>query len=66
MATTTIGSFPQTPEVRKSRQDFKKGEISYETYEKDMKTYIDDCIAFQEECGLEVLVHGEPESYNFV
>ncbi len=66
LATTTIGSFPQTPEVRKSRQDFKKGEISYETYEKDMKVYIDDCIAFQEECGLEVLVHGEPERNDMV
>lgn len=66
LATTTIGSFPQTPEIRKSRRDFKKGEISYETYEKDMKTYIDDCIAFQEECGLEVLVHGEPERNDMV
>ena len=66
LATTTIGSFPQTPEIRKSRRDFKKGEISYETYEKDMKTYIDECIAFQEECGLEVLVHGEPERNDMV
>jgi len=66
LATTTIGSFPQTPEIRKSRRDFKKGEISYETYEKDMKKYIDDCIAFQEECGLEVLVHGEPERNDMV
>jgi 5-methyltetrahydropteroyltriglutamate--homocysteine methyltransferase len=66
LATTTIGSFPQTPEVRKSRQDFKKGEISYETYEKEMKAYIDDCIAFQEECGLEILVHGEPERNDMV
>ncbi|RXK13311.1 5-methyltetrahydropteroyltriglutamate--homocysteine S-methyltransferase [Halarcobacter mediterraneus] len=66
LATTTIGSFPQTPEVRKSRRDFKKGEISYETYEKDMKTYIDYCIAFQEECGIEVLVHGEPERNDMV
>ncbi|XOB62694.1 5-methyltetrahydropteroyltriglutamate--homocysteine S-methyltransferase [Campylobacterota bacterium DY0563] len=66
LATTTIGSFPQTPEVRKSRRDFKKGEISKETYLKDMKEYIDDCIAFQEECGLEVLVHGEPERNDMV
>ncbi len=66
LATTTIGSFPQTPEIRKSRRDFKKGEISYETYEKDMKTYIDYCIDFQEECGIEVLVHGEPERNDMV
>jgi len=66
LATTTIGSFPQTPEIRKSRRDFKKGEISYERYEKDMKSYIDDCIAFQEECGIEVLVHGEPERNDMV
>lgn len=66
LATTTIGSFPQTPEVRKSRRDFKKGEISKEQYEQDMKQYIDDCIAFQEECGIEVLVHGEPERNDMV
>ncbi len=66
LATTTIGSFPQTPEVRKSRRDFKKAEISKEQYEKDMKQYIDDCIAFQEECGIEVLVHGEPERNDMV
>ncbi len=66
LATTTIGSFPQTPEVRKSRQEFKKGQISKEAYEKDMKSYIDHCIEFQEECGLEVLVHGEPERNDMV
>ncbi len=66
LATTTIGSFPQTPEVRRSRQEFKKGEISKEAYENDMKKYIDDCVAFQEECGLEVLVHGEPERNDMV
>ncbi|XPV68105.1 MAG: 5-methyltetrahydropteroyltriglutamate--homocysteine S-methyltransferase [Halarcobacter sp.] len=66
LATTTIGSFPQTLEVRKSRRDYKNKEISYESYEKDMKNYIDDCIAFQEECGLEVLVHGEPERNDMV
>ena len=66
LATTTIGSFPQTSEVRKSRRDFKRGKISKEQYEKDMKQYIDDCIKFQEECGLEVLVHGEPERNDMV
>ncbi len=66
LATTTIGSFPQTPEVRKARRDFKSGAITKETYEWKMKTYINDCIAFQEECGLEVLVHGEPERNDMV
>ena len=66
LATTTIGSFPQTPEVREARRDFKKGELSQESYEAKMKTYIDECIAFQEECGIEVLVHGEPERNDMV
>ena len=66
LATTTIGSFPQTPDVRKARADFKKGAISKELYEKEMKAYIDMCIAFQEECGLEILVHGEPERNDMV
>lgn len=66
LATTTIGSFPQTSEVRKARADFKKSAISKETYEAEMKDYIDECITFQEECGLEVLVHGEPERNDMV
>lgn len=66
LATTTIGSFPQTSEVRKARADFKKSAISQETYEAKMKDYIDECISFQEECGLEVLVHGEPERNDMV
>jgi len=66
LATTTIGSFPQTPEVRKARADFKKSTLSKDSYEREMKNYIDDCIAFQEECGLEVLVHGEPERNDMV
>ena len=66
LATTTIGSFPQTPEVRKARRDFKKLELSEAEYISQMKHYIDDCIAFQEECGIEVLVHGEPERNDMV
>ncbi|OHE07385.1 MAG: 5-methyltetrahydropteroyltriglutamate--homocysteine S-methyltransferase [Sulfurimonas sp. RIFCSPLOWO2_12_FULL_34_6] len=61
LVTTTIGSFPQTPELRVARSDFKSALISKESYEAEMKKYIDECVAFQEECGLEVLVHGEPE-----
>jgi len=66
LATTTIGSFPQTPEVRKARREFKNGIIDEATYIKAMRDYIDECVAFQEECGLEVLVHGEPERNDMV
>jgi len=66
LATTTIGSFPQTPEVRQARREFKNGNISEQSYIAQMKNYIDDCVAFQEECGLEVLVHGEPERNDMV
>ena len=66
LATTTIGSFPQTPQIRKARKDFKSHNISKEAYELEMKKYIDECIAFQEECGLEILVHGEPERNDMV
>ena len=66
LATTTIGSFPQTAELRKVRRDYKANLISKEEYENVMKNYIDECVAFQEECGLEVLVHGEPERNDMV
>ncbi len=66
LPTTTIGSFPQTPEIRKARRDYKNGEISKEEYINAMKAYIDDCVAFQEEAGLDVLVHGEPERNDMV
>ncbi len=66
LATTTIGSFPQTKEVRKARKEFKNSQITRETYKSKMKKYIDDCITFQEECGLEILVHGEPERNDMV
>ncbi|MDR1072948.1 MAG: 5-methyltetrahydropteroyltriglutamate--homocysteine S-methyltransferase [Treponema sp.] len=63
---TTIGSFPQTPELRKARSDYRKGAISSAGYEIEIKKYIDNCIAFQEEVGLDVLVHGEPERNDMV
>jgi 5-methyltetrahydropteroyltriglutamate--homocysteine methyltransferase len=66
LVTTTIGSFPQTPELRSARSDFKNALISKERYEEEIKKYIDECVAFQEECGLEVLVHGEPERNDMV
>ncbi len=66
LATTTIGSFPQTPQIRQARRDFKNGTIDEATYRNHMRNYIDHCITFQEECGLEVLVHGEPERNDMV
>jgi len=66
LATTTIGSFPQTPQVRHARKEYKNGNLDKISYENEMKKYIDDCVAFQEECGLEVLVHGEPERNDMV
>ena len=66
LATTTIGSFPQTQEVRKARREFKNGTIDETQYTKEMQHYIDDCVAFQEKCGIEVLVHGEPERNDMV
>ncbi len=66
MPTTTIGSFPQTTALRKLRRDLKKGEISNQEYEAGVKSYIDHCIHFQEEAGIDVLVHGEPERNDMV
>lgn len=66
LPTTTIGSFPQTAEVRTARATFRKGEITEEQYDKFMKEKISDCINLQEEIGLDVLVHGEFERNDMV
>ncbi|MDR0636780.1 MAG: 5-methyltetrahydropteroyltriglutamate--homocysteine S-methyltransferase [Treponema sp.] len=66
LPTTTIGSFPQTSELRKARNDYRKGAISGDGYESEIKKYIDNCVAFQEQVGLDVLVHGEPERNDMV
>ena len=66
LTTTTIGSFPQTPEIRENRKQYKANAISKEEYETQIKKYIDDCVAFQDEIGLDVLVHGEPERNDMV
>jgi 5-methyltetrahydropteroyltriglutamate--homocysteine methyltransferase len=66
LTTTTIGSFPQTPQLRENRKKYKENLISKEQYEEEIKTYIDECISFQEEIGLDVLVHGEPERNDMV
>ncbi len=64
--TTTIGSFPQTADVRKNRSAFRKGEISKEAYVEFNKKKIEECIHLQEEIGLDVLVHGEFERNDMV
>ena len=66
LPTTTIGSFPQTKEMRSIRQAYKKGEISQETYDDAIKEAITQCVAFQESIGLDVLVHGEFERNDMV
>ena len=64
--TTTIGSFPQTPEVRKKRAQYRRGEISQTEYENFINTEIDKLVMFQEEVGLDVFVHGEFERTDMV
>ncbi len=66
LPTTTIGSFPQTAEIRKVRQEFKKGLIAREVYKNEMKKAIRDCVEFQESIDLDVLVHGEFERNDMV
>ena len=64
--TTTIGSFPQTAEIRQSRAAYKRGEIAHLTYLEQMRDEIRLVVQKQEELGLDVLVHGEPERNDMV
>jgi 5-methyltetrahydropteroyltriglutamate--homocysteine methyltransferase len=64
--TTTIGSYPQTAEIRKARAGLRAGDIDETQYEARMKAEIQRVIGFQEEVGLDVLVHGEPERNDMV
>ena len=64
--TTTIGSFPQTGDVRASRRALRHGEITREQYEQLMRDKIAACVRLQEEIGLDVLVHGEFERNDMV
>ncbi|WP_300759172.1 5-methyltetrahydropteroyltriglutamate--homocysteine S-methyltransferase [uncultured Brachyspira sp.] len=66
LASTTIGSYPQTDEIRTVRMDYKKGKIKIEEYEAKIKEYIKYTIEFQESIDLDVLVHGEPERNDMV
>ncbi len=64
--TTTIGSFPQTPEIRALRRDWRAGALGDAAYEKAIREEIERVVRFQEEIGLDVLVHGEPERNDMV
>ncbi|MCR5805672.1 MAG: 5-methyltetrahydropteroyltriglutamate--homocysteine S-methyltransferase [Oscillospiraceae bacterium] len=64
--TTTIGSFPQTSDVKSARKAFRSGELTADEYESFIKGKIADCVALQEKIGLDVLVHGEFERNDMV
>ena len=64
--TTTIGSFPQTPAIRKARRQYRDGKLAFEQYQALMRAEIAHCVEQQEALGLDVLVHGEPERNDMV
>ncbi|MDR0286631.1 MAG: 5-methyltetrahydropteroyltriglutamate--homocysteine S-methyltransferase [Clostridiales bacterium] len=66
LPTTTIGSFPQTDDVKANRSMFKNGKINREQYVEFNRMKIAECVALQEEIGLDVLVHGEFERNDMV
>ncbi|WNI26604.1 5-methyltetrahydropteroyltriglutamate--homocysteine S-methyltransferase [Streptomyces sp. ITFR-16] len=66
LPTTTIGSFPQTGELRTARADLRAGRIGTAGYEERIKAEIGEVISFQEKTGIDVLVHGEPERNDMV
>ncbi len=66
MPTTTIGSLPQTAEIRKARAQWRKKEIGTDEYDERMRDEIRECVAAQEELGLDMLVHGECERNDMV
>jgi len=66
LPTTTIGSFPQTPEIRRARALWTKGELPDVEYTAAMREEIARVVALQTELGLDVLVHGEPERNDMV
>ncbi|MCV7443555.1 5-methyltetrahydropteroyltriglutamate--homocysteine S-methyltransferase [Mycobacterium paraense] len=66
LPTTTIGSYPQTSAIRKARAAFRAGEIDEAEYVAKMRKEIADAIELQEQLGLDVLVHGEPERNDMV
>ncbi|MEU5190304.1 5-methyltetrahydropteroyltriglutamate--homocysteine S-methyltransferase [Streptomyces klenkii] len=63
---TTIGSFPQTSELRTARADLRSGRIDTAAYEERIKAEIREVLSYQEKAGIDVLVHGEPERNDMV
>ncbi|MFI8424053.1 5-methyltetrahydropteroyltriglutamate--homocysteine S-methyltransferase [Streptomyces sp. NPDC085479] len=66
LPTTTIGSFPQTDELRVARADLRAGRIDTASYEERVRDEIREVLSFQEKTGIDVLVHGEPERNDMV
>lgn len=66
LPTTTIGSFPQTKELRLARARHRRGELTDEAYARALRAYIASAVKFQEDVGLDVIVHGEPERSDMV
>lgn len=66
LPTTTIGSFPQTVEIRKHRAQRRKGEMTQAEYKAFLKKEVEHVIRYQEKIGLDMLVHGEPERNDMV
>ena len=66
LPTTTIGSFPQTIEVKRIRAKYKKGEITKEQYDQSIKEFIKQAVKYQDELGFDVYVHGEFERNDMV
>ncbi|GHF41126.1 5-methyltetrahydropteroyltriglutamate--homocysteine S-methyltransferase [Streptomyces morookaense] len=66
LPTTTIGSFPQTAELRTARSGLRAGRLGTAAYEERIEAEIREVVAFQEKAGIDVLVHGEPERNDMV
>jgi 5-methyltetrahydropteroyltriglutamate--homocysteine methyltransferase len=66
LPTTTIGSFPQTDEIRAARRDLREGRLDEAGYERFLEEQVAEVVAFQERLGFDVLVHGEPERNDMV
>ncbi|MEA2194796.1 MAG: 5-methyltetrahydropteroyltriglutamate--homocysteine methyltransferase, partial [Solirubrobacteraceae bacterium] len=66
LPTTTIGSYPQTPEIRHARRRFRDGTLPHDEYVQIMEARIAEVVAFEEGLGMDVLVHGEPERNDMV
>lgn len=66
LPTSTLGSFPQTPQIQRARKDLGEGRVNYEEYSQYLREEIEKVIRLQEDIGLDVLVHGEVERNDMV